>query len=147
MKINIEEKVEYAQKLHKQGYSCAQSVLMAFCNEIGLDCNTAERIAFPFGSGVARMREICGCVSAIAMTGSFVIPYQGIDDKVNNQKIISWIRDAAEEFRKENGDIVCKRLLGIEPGCTMKKKPCSEYVGSAVRIIGKKINENNMLII
>lgn len=141
MKIDIEEKVEYAQKLHAQGYTCAQSVVMAFCNEIRLDCKTAERMAFPFGSGVARMREICGCVSAIAMTGSFIIPYDGVNDKVNKQKIISWIREAAEEFRKENGDIVCKRLLGIEPGCAVKKKPCNEYVGCAVRIIGRKINE------
>jgi hypothetical protein len=59
----------------------------------------------------------------------------------------------AEKFRQENGDIVCRRLLGLEPIAERnetampsartaeyyRKRPCSEYVGCAARIVAEHL--------
>ena len=45
------------------GYNCAQSVLFSFCEELGLDADTALKIACGFGAGMGRKGEVCGAVS------------------------------------------------------------------------------------
>ena len=60
------------------------------------------------------------------------------------------VQEFASEFRNTNGDIVCRRLLGLEPREEQKesampsertaeyyrKRPCVEYVATAARIVG-----------
>ena len=62
-------KGELAKEYFEKGYNCAQSVALAFKDEMGLDETTVAKLASSFGGGVARMREICGAVSG----GAFVI--------------------------------------------------------------------------
>ena len=66
-KEEIEQRVELARKAHAQGYNCAESVVLAYADCVGLDKTVAEKMSVSFGGGVAKMREICGCVSAMAM--------------------------------------------------------------------------------
>jgi len=60
--------VERAKELFLQGYSCSQAVVGAFCDQVGLDFETAMRLAAPFGGGMGRMRQVCGAVS-----GAFIL--------------------------------------------------------------------------
>ena len=53
-----ENKREKAQALFKQGYNCAQSVLLAYADELGLDKKPAAIIASSFGGGIGRMRKV-----------------------------------------------------------------------------------------
>ena len=61
--MDIKEK---AEKLHKSGFNCAQSVLGACGEYTGLDDNTALGVCAGFGGGV-RSGEICGAVSGAVM--------------------------------------------------------------------------------
>ena len=63
----MSEKSEKAKELFKSGYNCSQSVLGVFCEELGMDFDTAMKIACPFGGGMGRMREVCGTVSGMFM--------------------------------------------------------------------------------
>ena len=53
--------------LFLEGYNCAQSVVLAFADEMGIPKETAARIASSFGGGLGRLREVCGCVSGMAI--------------------------------------------------------------------------------
>ena len=56
---------DLARKLFKKGYNCSQSVFAAFCDETGLDTETALKIASSFGGGMGRLREVCGAVTGM----------------------------------------------------------------------------------
>ena len=49
-------------------YSCAQSVLYSFCDDLHFDKDTALRMACGFGSGMARKQEVCGAISGGILT-------------------------------------------------------------------------------
>ena len=53
-------KGEIAKQNFYDGYNCAQAVLLAFCDDFGIEKETAQMISAPFGGGVGRLREICG---------------------------------------------------------------------------------------
>ena len=62
MKVNVEERSERARELFKNVYSCSQAVLVAYADVFNIDASFAAQLASPFGGGIARMREVCGCV-------------------------------------------------------------------------------------
>lgn len=68
---------EKARDLFRAGYNCAQSVVGAFHEEMGLSLEDAVRLASSFGGGMGGMRETCG-----AVTGMFLVAgmLKGYDD-------------------------------------------------------------------
>ena len=62
---------ETAEQLFRDGYNCAQAVLMAFADVTGLEPDTAARLASSFGGGLGRMREVCGAVSGASFAATF----------------------------------------------------------------------------
>ena len=56
-----------------------------------------------------------------------------------NKDYFAIVQTMGEKFREENGEIVCKKLLGLEPGSTKAKKPCNDYVACAARIVGENL--------
>ena len=111
-----EERMEKARALHKQGCNCCQSVVMAYADKLPIKPEDAMNVAAPFGRGLAGTREVCGCVSGMAMVC-------GLTGHTAD------VRPLIEKFRKEQGDIVCGRLLA------MGKKPCGEMVADAAGIL------------
>ena len=111
-----EERMEKARALHKQGCNCCQSVVMAYADKLPIKPEDAMNVAAPFGRGLAGTREVCGCVSGMAM----VCGLMGHNADV---------RPLIEKFRTEEGDIVCGRLLAAG------KKPCGEMVADAAGIL------------
>ena len=111
-----EERMEKARALHKQGCNCCQSVVMAYADKLPIGEGEAMNVAAPFGRGLAGTREVCGCVSGMAM----VCGLTGHNADV---------RPLIEKFRTEEGDIVCGRLLAAG------KKPCGEMVADAAGIL------------
>ncbi len=104
--------MEKARALHRQGCNCCQSVVMAYADKLPIEAKDAMNVAAPFGRGLAGTREVCGCVSGMAM----VCGLTGHNADV---------RPLIERFRESNGDIVCGRLLAAG------KKPCGEMVAEA----------------
>ncbi|MDX9845700.1 MAG: C-GCAxxG-C-C family protein [Tenuifilaceae bacterium] len=61
------DKCTKALELFDNGYSCAQSILIAFASEVGIDEDLAFRIGAGLGGGVGRTQNICGAVNAGAI--------------------------------------------------------------------------------
>lgn len=119
--MNKSERMEKARGLHKQGCNCCQAVVMAYADRLPIDRESAMKVAAPFGRGLAGCREVCGCVSGMAM----VCGLTGHNDDV---------RTLIERFRESNGEIVCGRLL------QMGKKPCPEMVAEAAGLLTEVID-------
>jgi len=119
-------------------YNCSQAVLSAFCENYGMDTETAIKIACGLGSG-CRSADICGAVSgAVLVIG---LKY-GADTNACNSKTEEFLKI----FADTNGDKVCRNLLGCDittPDGREKalsenlfKTRCLDLVCSAVTILG-----------
>lgn len=137
-------KDEKAVELFLKGYNCAQSVVGAFCEEAGLDLNTALKLANGFGGGV-RCGELCGAVSgalmALGLKCGFYIERDFKQKGYCNMKTYEFV----EKFKAANGSVLCRDLLGINvrspedfttPAAQEAHKTiCPKMVASAVRIL------------
>ena len=73
--FNIEERVEKAKRLFKEGgYNCCQAVVLAYNDLFGIEDETAAAISSGFGGGMGRMREVCGAVSGMVMLAGLIRP-------------------------------------------------------------------------
>ena len=143
---------EKAMDLFKQGYNCSQSVVLAFCDKIGLDEETALKMSSSFGGGIGRLREVCGAVTGMFMVAGMLYGYSDPKDNKTKTEHYKLIQMLANEFREENGFIICRELLGLGAGADKpvpelrtqeyyKKRPCAELVGCAAKIMEKYIKE------
>lgn len=142
-----------ARELFKSGYNCAQSVLGAYAEELGLELDTALKIASSFGGGMGRLREVCGAVSGMFMAVGLAKGYKSNNDREEKKEHYERIQYLAKEFEKMNGSIVCRELLGLDHKKDdptpaertkeyYKKRPCEEMVADACKILDKYLSEN-----
>ena len=162
MEFDIEERVAKARRLFKEGgYNCCQAVVLAYNDLFGIDDSLAASLSSGFGGGMGRMREVCGSVSGMVMLAGLIAPATDPSDKEWRTRNYALVQEVAGEFRRINGSIVCKELLGLvsvassatppkespEPSDRTpeyyKKRPCEELVGISARIIGEKLLKMN----
>ena len=86
---------ELARSYFLEGYNCSQSVLLAFHEELGLDKETAARMASPFGGGMGRLREVCGTVSGMFLVLGLL---RGYDDP-KDIRLIHWMISKNNEWQ------------------------------------------------
>lgn len=142
-----------AYELFMQGYNCTQSVAVAYADILGMEEQTAARLASGFGGGMGRMREVCGAFSGVVMVMSWLYGYYEPTDTENKTALYEKIRLLADRFREQNGSIICKELLGLkEPEKSAvpeartaqyyKKRPCPELCRIAADLLEEFIKDN-----
>ena len=107
-----------------------------------IDEKTLALISSSFGGGMGRMREVCGAFSACAM----LLGLKEASDDASpekKRKIYERTQQLAEEFRRENGSIICREILKLQKDAPMSptpdartaeyyaKRPCLRVVESA----------------
>ena len=138
-----------AKELFESGYNCSQAVLLAFADKFGMDFQTAQKISATFGGGMGRMREGCGAVSGMLMVLGLATNEYAPSDTAKKAEQYKAVQQLANEFRKKNGSIVCRDLLGLTKSGEKisvptpsertdeyyKKRPCALLVQDAAEII------------
>jgi len=153
----MSEKSKKAKELFKSGYNCSQAVLGVFCEELGLDFETAMKLASSFGGGMGRMREVCGTVSGMFMAAGLAFA-SASDSPLEKGEHYKRIQELAKRFRDKNGSIICRELLqGIESSTAptpsertqnyYKKRPCVELVGDSVEIFEEFLKESKSKVL
>ena len=133
----------------EQGYNCAQSVLLAFAEKVGLDDETALKLSSSFGGGMGRLREVCGAVSSMFMIAGFLKGYTSPNNDIAKAEHYKLIQELAEEFKAKCGTIICRELLGLEDGPDSyipsdrteqyyEERPCENCIKVASEIIEKR---------
>lgn len=148
------ERSKKAGELFQQGYNCSQSVFAAFADLYGMDIETALRVSSSFGGGMGRMREVCGAVSGMLMVAGMETGTVVGKDVAGKQRNYEVVQRLAEEYRKKNGSIICREILGLEnkphtdakPEARnqeyYKKRPCLQLVEQAASIVEAFLEEN-----
>jgi C_GCAxxG_C_C family probable redox protein len=128
-----------------RGYSCAQSVLLAFAAELGLPSETSALVAAGLGGGLGRQALTCGAVTgAILVIG---LRYGSADpqDKAAKERTYELVRRFSAAFSAHHGSLACRDLLGhdistasgqaIARAENLFKSRCPLYVQDAARIL------------
>lgn len=145
----MSERSKQAETYFKEGYNCCQAVVLAFADEVGLEKETALKIAASFGGGMGLLREVCGAVSGMFIVEGMKHGYTSPEDKEGKKAHYERIRALAEKFREQNGSILCKELLGLKEvpkdaspadrnTQAYKKRPCAAIVECAASIVEKE---------
>ncbi len=150
------DRAKKAKELFEGGYTCSQAVALAFADLFDIEEATLSALASPFGGGMGRMREVCGAVSGSLMILGLTEKYTDPKDSAGKMALYSKVRDLADEFKAENGSIICRELIegvkttsgGIPEERTpeyYKKRPCGELVESAARLVEERLKALSML--
>ena len=91
-------------------YNCAQSVLIPFCPETGLEEETAYRLGAPFGGGM-HVGSACGALTG----GLMVLGLLGYDKEVSTALI--------RHFAGCHVSTDCRELLAANAALGLDKKP------------------------
>lgn len=106
-------RADKAREMFLQGYNCCQAVVGAFADLYGFDPETAMKMAEGFGGGLGRMRLTCGAVNGMAMVAGMKMSHGKAGDLQRRGDIYAVVRQMVNEFKEQNGTIICAELLGL----------------------------------
>ena len=135
------EKTQEVRKLLLEGYNCAQAVLGAFSEELGLDFDSAVKMAASFGGGMGGLKEVCGALSGVFMIAGLKYGYTDPADADAKAAHYALIQRIAERFKEKEESILCRDLLDKLSKTDLeglpeeyKKRPCLSIVETAAEL-------------
>lgn len=145
---------DLSEKLFREGYNCAQSVFGAFADVVGLDQETAMKIASPFGAGFGKLREMCGAVSGITLVLGYIDGYSDKSDFDGKKRLYQKTQNLINDFKSEMGTYICRELLHLKEGEDLEEpavrdenyyssRPCIKCCRVASMILEKYLADNN----
>ncbi|MDF2942724.1 MAG: hypothetical protein K0S01_1582 [Herbinix sp.] len=104
-------KADNAVQCFNSGFNCSQAIFSTYSEQLGLDKETALRIAGPFGSGMGRMAETCGAVTGAYMLIGLKYGKYLPEDNTSKEKCFQLVKEFTDKFNEIHGSINCKDLL------------------------------------
>lgn len=150
-------KGDIAKQNFMNGYNCSQAILFAFCEDFGLEKETALKISEPFGGGMGRMREVCGTVTGMFMVIGLAMGNDNSKDNTTKKNVYKSVQELAAKFKEDNGSIICRELLGFQKNNKesyvpsertkeyYKKRPCPELCKYAADILEEYLKKENLI--
>ena len=126
-------RVEKALNFHKKGYNCCQAVLCTFCEEIGLDEETAFKLSEGLGLGVGDTYGTCGAVTGMALVLGMINSSGNLESPNSKASSYKKVREVNELFRHKNGSTICREIKGIDTGKVLRS--CDGCIEDAVKIV------------
>ena len=123
---------------------CSQIVVKQWAEELGLDEETAVRMAAPFGGGCMG-GDICGCVTGALMMIGAEYGHCEVGDTEGNARMVAKLTEFKQKFTEKCGSVICRDLIGydfskpeereqaFESGILFEK--CPGYVNCALEIL------------
>ncbi len=140
-----------ALALHDRGANCAQAVLGAFAEKLGLDAETAMRVATGFGGGMGRLAGTCGAVTGAFMALGLARGMRKPEEKETKEAAYALVREFARRFAERNGALACRDLLGEDIGTSKGLQAardknlfatrCGGYIRDAAGILESMLTE------
>lgn len=118
------EKTAAAVQYKHSGFNCAQAVIAAFAEDIGIDTETVRALGAGFGAGMGTMGATCG-----ALCGAQIV----LGMKNKGKPVMGAARRLYSEFLDRCGATVCAELKGVATGRMLCS--CDDCVKNAVAIL------------
>ena len=140
--------VQTAQDRFAQGFNCSQAVFSAYATQLGIDDETALKLASPFGGGVARQGEVCGAVTGALMALGLGCGNATLENKEENYRLAD---EFIKRFQEQHGTILCRELIGYnlsKPEELQKAREqgvfvsaCPGFVKDAAKLVEEILDE------
>jgi C_GCAxxG_C_C family probable redox protein len=127
------------------GFNCAQSIAAALSDKIGIDEETALKMAAAYGFGIANTGETCGAITGALMIIGLKYGGTSPDDTKNKQLTFKKSQEFLEKFKVRNQSTICRELLSnkideeegnvVVNTKSIQRFGCSKYVLDAVEIL------------
>jgi C_GCAxxG_C_C family probable redox protein len=102
---------EKASSCFSAGFNCCQSVFSAYADDLGLDRESALKLACAFGGGIAGMGETCGAVTGALMVIGLKHGQSEATDLAAKRQTRELARTFIREFVDACGSTKCRDLL------------------------------------
>ena len=140
---------EKAFALHEQGYNCAQAVIGAYADVIGIGEQEAFSIGAGFGGG-AGTGELCGAISGALMVLGLLTPVDAADPVGSKKRTTALSKEFQKRFQEKFGALRCHDLLA--KGLPAEQIPagakalgltrhCDIMIATATEIVEEMLNE------
>lgn len=140
---------EIALEYFKNGFNCAQSVLIAFKDNYNINEEDLLKISSGFGGGMGRLQETCGVVSGAYMVIGLRHGKYNKDDCEANEKTYELVREFSSRFKEIHGTTICRELLGCnlltEEGQNyykennLRENVCIKCIKDSVKILNEML--------
>ena len=148
----MSKREEQAVQNFLDGCNCAQSVLLAYADVLGLTREQAAMVSVGFGGGMGRLRLHCGAFSAAVMLAGVLEGEDG-DKKEHRPQTYARVQEIHRRFVERNGTVSCAELpgrAGVPEDPTPEertpeyyaKRPCARVIASACQLIDEMLEEN-----
>jgi len=138
----MESKINEVMEYFGGGYSCAQAIVVAYCEDLGLNKEAALKISCGFGAGMARLSQVCGAVSGASLIIGLKYGKFKADDHAAREKTYKLIQEFERQFKEKHGSANCRELLSVdfltgdkEFAGKQVKELCPIFVKDAVEIL------------
>ena len=144
----IEAAVGRSGELFESGWYCAESVLIAVSEELGVECELIPRMATGFGSGLARTGGLCGALSGAILALGIASGRDRAEDSIDPAYAL--VRAVLARFDEQYGATTCLGLTGCDLGIDARQRRyreigqharCVEYVRGATRAVLDALSE------
>lgn len=136
----MNERVKIAVDSFRNGYNCAQSVLVAFSDLTGFKSEDLLNMGSALGGGFCRTRNLCGAVNAVGILYGLITK---TDDKA---KAYGEMQTMIANFLMKYGSLNCGDLLkgvSVTKGCVPQERteqyyaerPCERIIEDCVKIL------------
>ena len=128
-------KKELAIAYHDKGYNCAQAVICAFSEELGVSEEILFKAAEGFGLGMGCMNGTCGAVSGAVMAAGFKNSTGNFDGPKSKLDTYKLSKQNLESFEEKNGSVTCRELKGVDTGTVLRS--CPGCIEDAVDLVSE----------
>lgn len=129
------KKKELAIAYHDKGYNCAQAVICAFSEELGVSEEILFKAAEGFGLGMGCMNGTCGAVSGAVMAAGFKNSTGNFDGPKSKLDTYKLSKQILESFEEKNGSVTCRELKGVDTGTVLRS--CPGCIEDAVDLVSE----------
>ncbi len=135
-----ENRKEKAIRLFNERYNCAQSIMLAYCDLVGISEELAFKLSSGFEGGIAKLGKTCGTINASVMLLSLRYGENIKEDIESKNKRREIIRSFMNEFMNiHKKGINCTDILTEEEGKTyiMHSEKCLKTVTEVCDLLDK----------
>ena len=141
----MNQKAVYTEKaatLFREGYNCAQSVLLTMQDFWNEKKPLEPKVASAFGGGIGGRGSLCG-----ALTGGVIAIGQkdGSNEQIDKEREKAYFLAITfyNRFQKENGSVFCRDLIGYDltdPKERKKARDSQVFLNKCVHFVEKAVD-------
>ena len=106
--------VDKAVTLFREGFSCSQSLLGAYCERYGLSRDLALKLGDAFGGGMGGLGKTCGAVTGALMVIGLAHGRTAADDSESKLATSRRVQELIARFERQHGTTLCRQLIGCD---------------------------------